>query len=294
MKNKIGLYNLQPKYRNLALEKVRKYYIDRGDTVSDCTPIESRDYDVIYASSIFDWTPQDYVTGKMIVGGTGFSLKKILEPEIHVVEPHLNFGFTTRGCFRNCEFCVVPEKEGKLKITGDLNNLWDRKAKLITLYDNNILGTPEHFSWICHQAREHKLTLDFNQGLDHRLLAPEVIDLMKSIRHKEYKFAFDRPSYIDSVDKAITLLQSNGINRCNWYVLVGFDTTFDEDLERLNYLKSRNQNAFVQKFRKKGMEKLPQKYTALARWVNKHDWFQGLTWQEFLNRPENNYRHLGL
>lgn len=289
---KIGLYNLQPRYKNLSLEKVRKYYTDKGYTVSNCTPIEAKDYDIVYASSIFDWTPQDYITDKMITGGTGFNLTTILEPEIHAVEPHLNFGFTTRGCMRNCEFCVVPQKEGKLRISGDLNNLWDRKSKLITLYDNNILGIPQHFSRICHQAREYNLTLDFNQGLDHRLLTPEVVDLMKSIKHKEYKFAFDHPSYINSVDKAITLLKSKGINRCNWYVLVGYNTTFKEDLERLHYLKSRNQNAFVQKFRKKGMKKLPQGYTALARWCNNHSWFQGLTWEQFLNRPENNYTHL--
>ena len=32
-------------------------------------------------------------------------------------------GFTTRGCIRNCSFCVVPQKEGKIKVEGDFGSL---------------------------------------------------------------------------------------------------------------------------------------------------------------------------
>jgi hypothetical protein len=286
---KIGLYNLEPRYTNLALEKVRCFY---GDKAEDCSPLESRQYDLIYCSSIFDWTSKQYVTPDMLTGGTGFDLTTKLPPEIDAIIPRINRGFTTRGCIRKCKFCVVPEKEGYIHAVSDLLSLWDGEAKSITLYDNNILALPEHFAFICQQARENNIKLDFNQGLDHRLLTPEIVDLLLSTRHHEYRFAFDHPSYITSVDKAIDLLQSKGINRCSWYVLVGFDTTFQQDLDRLNHLRERNQLAFVQRYRKNGIMK-DIKYTALARWANQHHIYRGMTWNRFLSHPENrNYKSI--
>lgn len=291
---KIGLYNLEPRVKNLALEKLRLYYQGRGDKVADCLPVETNGFDVVYASAIFDWTSQEYVSPQMITGGTGFDLITTLPPEIEAIQPRLNFGFTTRGCIRKCPFCVVPKKEGKIRVVGDLLNLWDGKAKQVVLYDNNILALPEHFAFICEQARQYNLKLDFNQGLDHRLLTSEIIDIMLSIRHHEYRFAFDYPSYVNSVDKALRLLQSKGINRCSWYVLVGFDTTFKEDLFRLNYLRNRNQIAYVQRYRaKKKKKKLGREYVALARWANQHHIYRGMTWEQFLAHPDNKtYRYL--
>ena len=290
---KVGLYNLEPKYQNLALEKIRKYYSGRA---VDCSPMESNGFDIVYCSSIFDFSKKDYVLPSMVTGGTGFNLTTKLPPEIDAILPRLNKGFTTRGCIRKCKFCVVPQKEGYIHVVGDLLDLWDGKAKEIILYDNNILAMPEHFDMICKQAMENKIKLDFNQGLDHRLLTPEIVDTMKSISHYEYRFAFDHPSYINSVEKAITLLQGKGINRCTWYVIVGFDTTFQQDLDRVNYLRDNNQIAFVQRFKgkKNGKRvKLGQEYVALARWVNQHAIFRGMTWEQFLKHPDNKrYRYL--
>lgn len=289
---KIGIYNLEPRVRNLALEKIRIYYLRRGDEVLPCSPLEANGFDQIYASSIFDWTPKTYVKPDMITGGTGFDLITKLPPEIDDIEPHLNFGYTTRGCFRSCSFCVVRRKEGELRPTSDILSLWDGRSRDITLLDNNTLGLPDHLAMNCGQAREHSLRLDWNQGLDHRLITSEIIDIIQSVSHKELRFAFDHPSYIDSVDKAIALLQSKGIARCNWYVLVGFDTTLGQDLFRVNYLRERNQIAFVQRYRSK-TKKLGREYVALARWVNQHHIFRGMTWQQFLNHPDNKaYRYL--
>jgi len=284
---KIGLYNLEQRYPNLALEKVRCFYKQRGHTVEDCSPLESQQYDLVYCSSIFDWTSKKYVTPDMISGGTGFDLTTVLPPEIETTEPHKNFGYTTRGCFRNCPWCVVKIKEGPLRAVGDILMLWDGEARDILLLDNNPLGLPEHFAMNCGQAREYNLRLDWNQGLDHRCLTPELLDIIKSVRHKELRFAFDHPSYINSVDKAIALLRSKGINRCNWYVLVGFNTTFQQDLDRLNYLREHNQNAFVQRYRKNG--RIDKKYIPLARWANQHHIYWGMTWEQFLNLPENRH-----
>ena len=276
---RIGLLNLEPKYKNLAIEKLRLYHSQQGDQVEDYFALKS--YDKVYASSIFTFTKKDWVPQGAICGGSGFDLTTTLPPEIEAVKPHLNFGFTSRGCIRHCAFCIVPQKEGMVNPVGDLLDLWDGEGKLITLYDNNILALPDHFRKIYCQARAYSLTLDFNQGLDHRLLTTENVKYLSAISHKEYHFAFDHPSYLKGVDRAIDLLQSEGINRCNWYVLVGFNTTFQEDLDRLNHLKERNQNGFVQRYKR------DRQYIPLARWANQHHIFQSMTFEQFLALPEN-------
>lgn len=279
---KIGLLNLEPKYRNYALDKIRVYYSTAGHDVEDYIHLAYHAYDKIFCSSIFSWTPKPIIP-KAICGGTGFNLTDCLPREIEGIKPHLNYGFTTRGCINNCPFCVVPVKEGKVKIVGDLLDLWDGKTKDITIYDNNILAIPEQFELICKQAIDNNIRLDFNQGLDHRLLTPEICKILKRIRHKEYHFAFDNPGYKRSVSHAIDLLQAAGINRSIWYVLVGFNTSLSEDISRLNYLKERNQNAFVQRYNLKSNKQL----IALSHWANHHSWFHGITFEQFLNYPKN-------
>jgi hypothetical protein len=297
---RIGLYNLEPQYKNLALEKIRAYYQSHNHTVEYMTPFEATAYDQIYCSSLFNWTDKRYILPHMIKGGTGFYVwdkdkktyiipkdtPKLLPPEIDAVEPHINSGFTSIGCPNNCPFCVVRIKEGLFKIIGTILSLWDGKAKLVVCYDNNILASPEHFALNAELARKHKIAIDYNQGLDHRKLTPEIIDITKTYKHPELHFAFDNPTSIGTVEKAINMLQSKGIMRCNWYILTGYDTTLKEDLFRLNYLRSRNQNAFVQKFREPD-KKIDKKYIPLARWANQHSIFQGMTWEQFLKHPTN-------
>lgn len=281
--NKILIIDIDSKIANLALKKIEKYYLDQGDEVIWNFPLARTSVDKIYVSCIFDWNKKlcEEWEGDAEIGGSGWDYLKQLPPEIDAIKPRINYGFTTRGCIRNCKFCIVPKKEGKIRVEGDIYDLWDGESKSLTLLDNNILALPSHFETICRQLRKEKLTVDFNQGLDHRLLTQELVVLMKTIRHKEYRFAFDHPNSRPTVERAIKLLQKNGINRCNWYVLVGFDTTIEEDLYRLNYLRDHNQIAYVQRYVHDDV------YIPIARWANQHHIFRGMTWEQFMKRPEN-------
>ena len=292
MTTRIGLYNLEPRFTNIALEKIRRYYEAKGCVVSDCSPVEASEFDQVYCSSLFDWTPKKYVAPNMVVGGTGFDPTIALPPDIEATELHINRGFTTRGCIRNCPFCLVRVKEGYIRVVGTLLDLWDKVHRDIVLYDNNILALPEHFHLICEQARQYKLHLDFNQGLDHRLLTPELIAEMKSISHVEYRFSFDQVGSADTVVEAIRVLRENGIQRSMWFVLTGFNTTIQDDLFRLNLLRNEDQDAYVQRYRRPNFKKDARELVALARWANQHNLFRKLTWRQFLQHPDNNYEEL--
>jgi hypothetical protein len=280
----ISLINIDSKIPNLALAKIAKYHEGLGDTVIYDCPLEKADK--TYVSCVFTKNKhkaEQYI-GRAEIGGSGYSLDITLPPEIEEIKPRINYGFTTRGCIRNCDFCIVPKKEGKIRIVGDLLDLWDGKSKLITVMDNNIIALPEHFTIVCQQAIDNKIKVDFNQGLDHRLLTDELCKTLARTPHLEYRFAFDHPSYKKTVDRAIDILLSNGIKRSTWYVLVGFNTTFEDDLWRCNYLKERNQNVFVQRYE---TVQYDVKYSLLARWGNQHHIFQSYTWDKFISHEKH-------
>lgn len=277
---KVLLIDIDSKISNLALKKIEKYHLDQGDEVMWNMPLFAHLSDKIYVSCVFKKNKKQCKTWetRAEIGGSGYSLSIELPEEIENIKPRINLGFTSRGCIRNCKFCIVPEKEGKIRVVGDLLDLWDGKSKDIVLLDNNILALPDHFKFICKQARDNNIRLDFNQGLDCRLLNQDMVDDLNSIRHKELHFAWDNMSDYPAVREAIDLLQKNRINRCTWLMLTGFNTTIEEDVLRAKYLKSRNQNAYVMRYNNSKRKDL----IPLSRWVNNRAWFQAITWEKFL------------
>jgi len=274
----ILLVNIDSVIPNFALAKVERYHRDNGDDIRYDLEIFKPWADKIYVSCIFTKNKNlclPWVSDNTLVGGTGWDIHSKLPAEIDKVKPKINWGFTTRGCVRHCGFCFVPEKEGKLHVVGDIYDIWDGHAKDITLMDNNILGASGHFRKICAQLRHEKLRVDFNQGLDIRLLTPSLMKELKTIRHKEYHFAWD--GRLDLSDKFRWLYKN--LKRTTVYVLCGYNTTFKQDLDKFNTLKKIGHNGFCMRYETVVHDK---NYTLLARWVNQHHIFQTHTFKEFL------------
>jgi len=263
---KIGLLNLEPKYKNLAIEKLRLYHQQQGDEVEDYFALKA--YDKVYCSSIFTFTKKGTVPQGGICGGTGFDLITTLPPEIEEIKPHLNFGFTTRGCIRNCYFCFVPQKEGKVYVVGDVYDIWDGKGEEIILMDNNILALPSHFKEISKQIQKENLRVDFNQGLDHRLITEELWGILRSLKHvQEIRFAFDDIGYTKTVTKALDLMKANGLKdwRTRWYVYISEKDTFETVYRRLDILQKYKQHAYLMRDIKVYDNPV---WIALAQWTN--------------------------
>jgi hypothetical protein len=278
------LIDIDSQIPNLALKKIEKYHLDRGDEVIWHNKFLYGQVDKTYVSVIFSWNKYKVEQfSKADRGGTGWDLTAKLPKEIEEVKPRINLGFTTRGCIRKCQFCVVPQKEGNISVEGDIYDIWDGKSKEIELLDNNIMAIPTHFEKIWGQIKKEGLKLREN-GLDIRLLDKQKAKILASIKHYDYHFAFDNMADRDFVDKGIRILREAGINKSCFYVLVGFNTTFEEDLDRLNFIRDREQNAYVQRYHYKSGE---IKYIALSRWVNQFHLFRGMTWEQFIDMPDN-------
>lgn len=101
------------------------------------------------------------------------------------------YGFLTRGCPRGCGFCHVESKEGKRsRKVADLSEFW-RGQKNIILCDPNILACPQHME-LLQQLADSGAKVNFNQGLDIRLVNDKNMELLKQIRLDSIHFAFDR------------------------------------------------------------------------------------------------------
>jgi hypothetical protein len=275
---KIAINNLDSKRTNIAIEKVMKYHRQRGDTVESYSELNYNEYDKVYCFSLFDFTRKPGTRDKFIEGGTGYNIKKRLPPEIEKVKLYQNIGYLTRGCIRNCPFCVIPEKEGAMKRVNNIKDLWDGRRKRFRLLDNNILADKQHFIKNCEIARKYDFRLFFEQGLDYRLLDDEILWNMEKTKIVEPTFAWDSPGGKEKIKTAIDLLAQYDIPRQRWYVMVGYWTTKKQDLEKLYFLRKRVWSVYLLIY---GQDQMA---IPLRRWVNNKSSFHGLDFDEFLLR----------
>ena len=285
---KVLLINIDSKLPNLALKKIEKYHLDKGDEIIWDMDLYCSWADKIYVSCIFTKNrglARYYEDYRAEIGGTGYDLRKTLPPEIESVKARINYGYTTRGCIRKCPWCVVPVSEGKLRVVGDIYDIWDGKNKWVVLFDNNILADPNHFDLICSQLIKEDLVVDFNQGLDIRLITPAICKQLEKLRFKkEVRFSFDQPAMENVVRRKVLLLRRYHIPKFYFfYVLVGFNTTFEEDMHRLKLLKEWGCRPYVMRHTNTPKEK---RYIRLAQWVNMFWTFQKYGFKEFCKIKE--------
>jgi len=263
----VGLYNLEHRIVNTAMMQVSQYHKDQGDDVSFYSPLF--DYDRVYAFSIFDFTPKTYVKPDMVVGGTGFDPTIKLPPKIEAVSydwslyPDCDFSIQwySRGCFRNCGFCQVPRKEGPIRPVEPKN--LNPHGEHIKVLDNNFFGSPKWREAI-KRLKTISQPVEFHQGIDIRILTDEMIDAINSLKiHKQIHFAWDNP-HEDLRPKIRWLTKRIKPYRLMCYVLIGYWSTPEEDLWRIEELMKLGIDPFVMKYKK---EEPYQK--RIARWCNR-------------------------
>jgi hypothetical protein len=254
---KIGLLKLE-KYTNIAIEKLRLYHQLSGDNVEDYNNFNQ--YDLVYVSKIFSYT-KDYPciinADKIIFGGTGYDVKSCLPFVIENMHPKINIGFTSRGCIRNCDFCIVKEKEGDFRIIGDIYDFWDGMSDIVTILDNNILADKIHFKNICQQINgENIKEVDFNQGLDIRLLDEIDIKILRELNIKTIRFAADNFNILKIIREKIKIITKYiPVSKLFFYVLVGnkFEDLSD-NLYVIQYLRNIGCSVFTQVYLPRGVK----------------------------------------
>ena len=246
-------------FPNLALMKLSAWHKAQGDSVEWYDPLFSRP-DRIYASKVFTFTPDflDYAAGdpEPVRGGTGYDPNEKLPEDVERMIPDYSMypdfsaalGFLTRGCIRNCAWCIVPKKEGRLREVDDIERV-SAGRKEVVLMDNNFLAADEEFvREQLEKAARRRLKLDFNQGLDARLVTPENARLLADCRWIRYiRFSCDTVAMIEPIRRAVSLIRESGFKREIFvYMLV---TDIGDAETRLRALVDLNVIPFAQPYR---------------------------------------------
>lgn len=252
-------------YPNYALMKIAAYHKKIGNKVEWWNPIRNDQYDLVYSSKIFDFTPENpYLPEHTIKGGTGYDIKKRLSEEIenqypdYSIYPNCDYaiGYSTRGCPNKCKWCVVPEKEGAITPYRHWEEIARKDSKKIVLMDNNILACEYGITQL-ESLIDSGYEIDINQGMDARLVdarIAEILSKLKWIRH--IRFSCDQISQIESIKKTAELLESYGVKpyRLFIYLLVTKDLEdADRRVQELNQLKNISIYAQAERNEKKGI-----------------------------------------
>lgn len=246
-------------FPNLALMKLSAYHKAKGNDTYLNFPL--KEADIAYASCVFTWHRGrvSRVPETCHRGGSGLKLDVELSPDIEHIMPDydlypgvdFSMGFTSRGCPRRCPWCKVPQKEGDIRPAARIYDFWDRRHHKIKLLDNNLLAAPSWRETMNDLLRE-QLAVDFNQGLDIRLVTDEVAWYLARLRlaEKKLRFAFDDIGYEKDILEGYQLLTQAGVNsrRLSFYVLYGFKED-DHIIERMNLLASLNVDVYPMGYR---------------------------------------------
>ena len=292
---KIGLFDIDSKYHNLALMKLSAYHKQKGDETELYKPIFIKTYDRVYVSKIFTkfhinelYIPENFYRA----GGSGFDLERRLPDEVEHLMPDYSLynldyslGFTTRGCIRNCGFCIVREKEGNIREHAEVEEFLNPRSNIIVLLDNNFLALPSHIKKL-QKYIDKGWRMDFNQGLDARLVNKENAKLLARIKYKEMmRFAWDNIKDEDEIIRGLELVIGAGIRPRNItvYVLIGFDSTFEEDLYRIQILREiKDERGSIKPYVMNYNNTLKsRKHKDFMRWVNNPWIFKSCDWEEY-------------
>ena len=165
------------------------------------------------------------------------------------------FGYASRGCIRKCHFCGVPKLEGMQRdgmsisaLVYGISKQHGEKRDLI-LMDNNITASLRYKEIIAEirdlgfergatlkrNGREIRRRVDFNQGVDARILCKDKMYLreMSTICISPLRIAFDHLGLKKVYRKAVHYASEFGITQLSNYMLYNFYDTPQDLYERL-------------------------------------------------------------
>ena len=306
---KIGLIDVDGhNYPNLPLMKISAWHKAQGDSVEWYQPMFSGHMDKVYMSKVFSFTP-DYPyyidADEIIKGGSGYCIELVdgkevyhkendndLPDEVEHIYPDYDLygidyaiGFLTRGCPRGCGFCHVASKEGKCSYkVADLSEFWNGQKKIV-LCDPNILACKDHME-LLEQLAESGARVNFNQGLDIRLVTDRNLEVLKRIKLDSIHFAFDRWQDKDLIEPKLRMFaEKTGFHRNKGkvmvYILTNFDTTIEQDMYRIQLCRELNFSPYPMIYDKEHADPI---YRKIQRWCSNFIFWNCPTFEEYEGR----------
>ena len=320
------------RFPNLASMKISGYYKELGNEVKLLLNYEDiKYYDKVFISKVFTDTPIDKNILKLNnveYGGTGFFYDKAkplpCEIEHHMPDYHLydewvqerlsngekrknleyyldhSIGYSTRGCFRQCSFCVNKNYKKVLK-NSSINEFLDKDRKYICLLDDNILG---YSGWkdIFNELNSTGKKFQFKQGMDERLLTDEKAEIiLNSNYYGDYIFAFDNIEDKNIIIEKLKIWNNHRKTKgdnTKFYVLCGYDREnkydynfwikdIEDTFERIKILNDNGCLPYIMRYKEYENSPYRGTYINLSAWCNQPSLFRKMTYREFCVANQN-------
>ena len=300
---KVNLIDIDLKYRasssrgeifpNLALMKLSAYEKSQGNLTGFNMQNPNRTYiSCVFTKNRLNTIKEccDTFDTDRTFGGSGLSMDFILPPEIEDIKPDYDLypstysmGFTTRGCIRNCGFCLVRQKEGYFRRSQHIKEFHDFRFDSCKLLDNNILADKEWFFENTNWAIDNSVKLNITQGMDIRLVTQEIAHQLARIKFvdQQIRFAWDNCEDEQKIRDGIRRLKTAGINtrrNVSFYVLSNYNTAIEMDIYRCETLKKLMCNSFVMMYLE------TPRHKELARWANRRPLYWTVDFEQYENR----------
>lgn len=274
--------NYYTQFPPLGLLKISAYHKSQGDTtelVKGCKLVLKKP-DRIYITSLFTWAwkpvweavkyyKQVFPNSEVWLGGLYASLLpdhasksgadylykgifrevedlmpdyKILEETDYWKNWDGSIIFSSRGCNNRCPFCAVWRIEGSINSAKKtIKHLVYPKHTRIIFWDNNFLQNP-YWKEICNELEEINKWVDFNQGLDARLITDEVAERLSKLKLNSGKgikirLGYDSKDMRIFIEKAVERLKAVGIRgrEIMAYILFNYEDDPEDFFERVKH-----------------------------------------------------------
>lgn len=314
------------RFPNLVCMKLSAYEKEqRSDVELKMDYEDLTQYDKVYLAKVFLDTPvpPEILEMKNVVyGGTGFFYDKApplpyaIEhhmPDYHLYDGFVNqqiamgksekefdeylnssIGYLTRGCFRHCPFCVNKNYTHVMKHS-PLSEFVDPSRKRISLLDDNFLGHPDWKEMLL-ELRATGKAFKFKQGLDERLLTPEMCELLFTSKYAgDFTFAFDNIKDARLIERKIVMARRYTDRPLKFYCFCGYDREgkWDNDfwtrdifelLYRIEILVKYHCLPYVMRFYRYTESPWRGVYISIARWCNQPNFYKKMSLREFAKR----------
>lgn len=258
------------RYPPLGLLKLATYHKMRGDSVELIRGLAPARHspDSIYVTSLFTYAWKSvhqaiqfyqglYRRTPIILGGiyatimpehaelSGAEVRPGLNMDVECLIPdyslvpqfRANILISSRGCIRRCSFCAAPVLEPfdpRVTSLKSISHVLYPDYRKVIFWDNNFLANP-HWRNIVSELKMANLTVDFNQGIDARLINEEIADELRGLRLEPIRLAYDTRGQRGPVRRAISLLEKVGFSKRQMivYMIYNFEEHPEEFLDRL-------------------------------------------------------------
>ena len=318
---KIGLIDADlldngTRHPNLAVMKLAGYYLENGNIVELIEDyMQVYDYEKIFISKVFtftnvpDWVLElDFVS----IGGTGFFpdgganlpdeiehhmpyydiYKNYIEKQIALGKKRTYFqdyldysiGFTTRGCFRKCEFCVNKKYDHVFRHS-PVKEFLDENRSYIYLWDDNILAYPQ-WEEVLDDIEATGKQFQFRQGIDIRLMTDKKAKRFVKAKYQgDFIFAFDHLEDKSLIVDKLQLWKRYSSKTSKLYVISAFKSQDEKDIDdvfqRIHTLMKLGSIPYIMRYEAYKHSPYRSLYIELARWCNQPNFFKKMSFREF-------------